>query len=318
MEPGLVRRETMTRRAFVAGFAVLAAAAAQEPTFRVNVKLVRILATVKNSGGQLVGSLGKSDFEIYDNSVKQEIALFEHHTEQPLSISLLMDTSASVGIDLKYELQSISRFFRAVFREGNAGDAIKLYTFSWETVERTSFTRRAEILERALRGVRSEGGTSLYDAMYFAAGSLEDRDGRHVMVIVTDGGDTTSSKNFDQALQAAQMADAVIYPILVVPIANEAGRNTGGENALTTLAERTGGRVFAPTLGEQLDAAFDEILRELRTQYLLGFYPRNVPLSKDSFHRLEVKAKKPDLRVLARSGYYGEAEEARGWTPVRQ
>jgi Ca-activated chloride channel family protein len=94
----------------------------------------------------------------------------------------------------------------------------------------------------------------------------------------------------------------------VVPITNEAGRNIGGENALTTFALRTGGRVFSPTLGAEMDNAFDQILRDLRTQYLLGFYPHDVPPTSDPFHTLQVAARGPELRVLARSGYYGEAQ----------
>ena len=101
------------------------------------------------------------------------------------------------------------------------------------------------------------------------------------------------------------MADAVIYSVLVMPITNDAGRNVGGENALTTLGERTGGRVFAPSLGPGIDRAFSDILKELRTQYLLAYYPKAVPLTKDPFHRLDVKVR-ADLRVSARNGYYGE------------
>ena len=118
------------------------------------------------------------------------------------------------------------------------------------------------------------------------------------MVIVTDGGDTTSNKNFHDALEAAQMADAVIYPMLVMPITNDAGRNIGGENALTTMAAGTGGRVFAPSVGPELDHAFAEILKDLRTQYLLGFYPKDVPPTKNRFHKIEVRVRRPDLRVL--------------------
>ena len=301
--------------------AILAASAgallAQEPRFRVDVRLVRILATVKTGSGQLVGDLQKSDFQVFDNGVRQELAVFEHHSEQPLSIALMIDTSASTGIDLHYESESVNRFLRALFREGNPQDAVKLYSFNYETTPLSGFERRADLLERALKGLKSEGGTSLYDALSFAADSLEDREGRHVIVVVTDGGDTTSAKNFHQALEAAQLADAVIYPVLVVPITNDPGRNTGGEHALTTLAQGTGGRVFEPTLGEALDQAFTEILRELRTQYLLGYYPKNVPPAKERFHRLEVKLLRPDLRVLSRSGYYGEAEQAVGWKLAR-
>ena len=103
--------------------------------------------------------------------------------------------------------------------------------------------------------------------------------------------------------------------MLVVPITNDAGRNIGGENALTTLAAGTGGRVFTPSLGAQLDRAFDDILRELRTQYLVGFYPKDVPPSKDRFHTLKVTVQSTlanrGLRVSTRSGYYGEANEGR-------
>ncbi len=291
----------------------------QAPVFQVDVKLVRILATVKNASGELVGNLGKDDFEVFDNGVRQQVAVFEHHTEQPLSIALMLDTSASTGIDIRYEIDSMSRFLHAFIKEGNPLDAAKLYAFSYDTRELTDFTRRLETLERSLKGLRSEGGTSLYDALEFAAGALEGREGRRVIVVVTDGGDTTSIRDFHQALQAAQMADAVIYPILVVPITNDAGRNIGGEHALTLLAQGTAGRVFAPTLGEALDQAFTDILRELRTQYLIGYYPKDLPATKEPFHTLQIKLRRTDLRVSARSGYYGESPSSntKGWKRVR-
>ena len=121
--------------------------------------------------------------------------------------------------------------------------------------------------------------------------------------------DTTSTKDFHAALKAAHIADASIYSILVVPITNDAGRNIGGEHALETLGARTGGRVFAPSLGAGVDKAFSDILKELRTQYLLGYYPKNVPLTSDPFHKLEIRAP-GDLRVSARNGYYGETESS--------
>jgi Ca-activated chloride channel family protein len=117
------------------------------------------------------------------------------------------------------------------------------------------------------------------------------------------------------------MAGAVIYPVLVMPITNDAGRNIGGENALATMAAQTGGRVFAPSLGPALDAAFSDILRDLRTQYLLGFYPKDVPAGPNRFHRIEVRVRRPDLRVSARSGYYGDAEGdagPSGWRPANR
>jgi Ca-activated chloride channel family protein len=130
--------------------------------------------------------------------------------------------------------------------------------------------------------------------------------------VVTDGGDTVSKKDSHAALEEMQLADAIIYPILVVPITNEAGRNIGGEHVLQFMAEGTGGRTFLPTVGAALDKAFADIITELRTQYLIGFYPQNVPPTKNRFHKLEVRVKSPDLRVSARNGYYGEVEGVNG------
>ena len=103
--------------------------------------------------------------------------------------------------------------------------------------------------------------------------------------------------------------------MVVVPITNDAGRNIGGENILTWMAQGTGGRASMPALGPQLDKAFADIVQELRTQYFLGFYPHGVPPSKDRFHKLEVRATRPELRVSARNGYYGEVEAGSSGPP---
>jgi Ca-activated chloride channel family protein len=282
---------------------------AQETTIRVDVRLVRIIATVKDAAGQLTGALDKSNFTVTDNGARQEIAIFERQTETPLSIAILIDNSGSTAKELKYEVESVNRFTRALMREGNPRDSAALYSFNWEVVMQQGFTRNPASIDHALRSLRGEAGTSLYDAVMLASRDIQDREGRKVLVVVTDGGDTVSRASFDRAVEAAQLADAVIYPILVVPITNDAGRNVGGENALTTFGERTGGRVFAPTLGAAMDQAFDQILRDLRTQYLIGFYPHDVPLTKDRFHRLGVAVDRPGYGVSARSGYYGEALE---------
>jgi len=301
---------TRSIRALLAFALALPVTAQQGPVIRVNVRLVRALVTVKDSNGQLIGSLNKSDFAVSDNGVPQNIALFERQTEQPLSVAMLVDTSASTGIELRYELDSVSKFFKALILEGNPDDTAALYSFNWQVTLLRGYTRRFASLDQSLKQLKSEGGTSMYDAIYLASRELELRPGRHVMVLVTDGGDTTSNKDFHQALEAAQLADTVLYPILVVPITNDAGRNIGGENALTTLAAGTGGRVFTPSVGAQLDTAFADILRELRTQYLIGYYPKDVPLTKDRFHLLKVNVTGRNLRVITRSGYYGDFDES--------
>lgn len=280
--------------------------AQEQPTIRVDVNLVHIIATVKNQSGQLVGTLQKDDFQIRDNGVLQEVSIFGRQADQPLSVALLVDTSGSTAKDLKYETDSAAKFLKALLAEGNPEDRIALYDFSYD-VNSGSFTRDFARVERRLKLLHGEAGTSMYDAIYYAAHDLESREGRKAMVIVTDGGDTTSTHDLKTALKAAQMADAVVYPIVVLPITNDAGRNIGGEHALEFMTQGTGGRTFYPEANAQLDRTFNDILTELRTQYVLGFYPRGVPPTKEPFHRLEVTVKAPELRVSSRNGYYGES-----------
>lgn len=278
----------------------------EAPSFRVDVKLVRLLVNVKDSRGEVVGGLDAKNFRVFDSGIPQEISVFERQTALPLSVSVLVDTSGSTLIKLRYETTSVEKFLHALTNEGNPADAAALYAFNYDVTLMTAFTRKESRLSSGLRGLKPDGGTSLYDALYLASRDLERRSGRHVIVVVTDGGDTTSSKKYQDALQAAHLADAVVYPILVVPISNDAGRNIGGEHALETIAQGTGGRVFTPNVGAELDAAFTQILRDLRTQYLLGYYPRNVPADTAKFHTVKIEMDRADLRPSTRSGYYGD------------
>lgn len=275
----------------------------ETPHFAVKVNLVRLLVTVRDSSGGLVTHLRKEDFHVLDSGVPQEIALFEQNTSIPLSVAVLLDTSASVQSDLHYEADSVLRFLPALLDAGNPQDAFALFTFNWRTSLEADFSRSRKRAEHVLRALRADGGTSLYDAVYLACDALSDREGRHVMIVVTDGGDTTSYKRYQDALAAAQRSDVVLYSIVVVPIAGDAGRNTGGEHALATLAESTGGRIFYPEGFARLNSAFEDIIRELRTQYLLGFYPQNAEEPK-RYHPLRVVLRDPTLRISARSGYY--------------
>lgn len=296
-----------TSALLIAAAFAFSASAQEEFKIKTDVRLVRILTTVKDTEGKLVGDLEKKDFTVTDNGVPQEIAVFERTTAQPLSVSLLVDTSSSTATNLKNEIESIQKFIAALFKDGNQDDRAALYSFSWQVTLERGFTRDASRLESALRRLKPDGGTAMYDGVHFAARHLEKRDGRRVIIMVTDGGDTASSVRFADAMEAAQRADAVIYPVLIVPITNGAGRNIGGENALQTLAANTGGRVFVPSVGSQLDNAFASILRDLRSQYLLAYYPKNLPPTKERFHRVRIETARPGLRISARSGYYGDA-----------
>lgn len=303
-------------RTVAAAFLALVAYA-QGPSFRVDVNLVRVLATVSDAGGNLVGSVPKERFRLYDSGVPQEIAVFERSTALPLSVAVLIDASGSTAKELPAEIAAVRRFLRALLREGNPSDAAALYAFNWEVAELAPFTRDLARLERVLKRVKAEAGTSLYDALLFAAGDLRSREGRKAIVVVTDGGDTTSTHTFREALRAAHLADAVVYPILVIPVQTDAGRNVGGENALASLAAGTGGRVFQASLGTALENAFASVLADLRTQYFLGYYPRGLPPASGPFREIRIEVHedgKPSsrLRVSARSGYYEESRRESG------
>ena len=298
-------RSIIAAAALLTTLAFACVLAAQEPSFKVDVQLVRLLVTVKNPAGDLVGTLESRDFELFDSGVKQNITVFEHQTTQPLSVTLLIDTSGSMAKDLKLATVSLAKFLNALVKEGNPDDAASLYSFNDEVTLLNSFTRRLTRLEDSLKPLKADAGTSLYDAIYLSTSALRSRDGRHVIVVVTDGGDTTSTKKYSDALSSILRAEAVLYPIVIVPITNPAGRNIGGEHALETLAGSSGGLAFYPTV-EQLDRTFSDILRELRTQYLIGYYPHGPTAGDGKFHRIRLELpQRSDLRISTRTGYYG-------------
>lgn len=298
------------RSAVITGLTAVVAAGLLYGQFTSSVRLVPLMVTVKDPAGNLVGDLTRDDFKIFDNGIDQKIAVFEKNTALPLSVSVLVDTSGSTAKELKYETDSTGRFLKALLKDGNNNDQASLYSFDGDVSLQCSFTRRLSRLEDKLRTLKGEGGTSLYDALVLSTRDLEGRSGRHVVIVITDGGDTTSHWKYQDAIASLHRADAVVYAILVMPITNGSGRNIGGENALTQMTRDTGGRVFTPNIGASMDQAFTDILKDLRNQYLIGYYPKNVPRSTNRFHKVKVEGPRPQLQVLTRSGYYGSNEEA--------
>ncbi len=274
------------------------------PLFSAKVNLVRLLVSVRDQHGSIITNLNKEDFRVMDSGVEQQVAVFERNTSMPLSVAILMDTSGSTKVDLHYETGSVLRFISTLLGSGNPEDTFALFTFNWHINLEVDYSRNKTRAAKALNAAQGEGGTSLYDSIFLAGDTLQGREGRHVIVVVTDGGDTTSYKKYNDALRAAQLADAVMYPIVVVPIAGDAGRNLGGEHALATLAASTGGRIFNPEGFGELDGAFSDIIRELRTQYLIGFYPKDVKEETRRFHPVSATVRLPGMRTIARSGYY--------------
>jgi Ca-activated chloride channel homolog len=184
---------------------------------------------------------------------------------------------------------------------------LSVFGFSETVLQSTSYTADMHRIEEGIDHIRLGAATALFDAVYLASRSLDRRQGRKVMVLITDGGDTVSKINYKEAARAAEEAEALVYSIIVVPIESSAGRETGGEHALIQLSEDTGGKYYYATSMSQLDDAFRQISDELRTQYLLAYYPSQ-RLSNSQFRRIQVgvtgAAEAISYHVRHRAGYY--------------
>src|SRR5262249_19074190 len=152
-----------------------------------------------------------------------------------LSIALLVDTSGSTARELKNEITAATKFLRTLTKDGNEKDALAFYSFNHDVTQRTGYTRSSSRIEKLIEELVADAGTSLYDALTLASEPLSKREGRHVIILITDGGDTTSVRTYQDALRSLHAADAILFPIVITPIHSDAGRNVGGENALTTL-----------------------------------------------------------------------------------
>ena len=159
--------------------------------------------------------------------------------------------------------------------------------FATDVHELTPFTNKLSQIDHGLgQSPAPIGATALYDAICLGSEHLGKRDGRKVLVIVSDGDDTAKTSTYAQALEAALRNEVMIYSLIDVPIEASAGRDTGGEHALITLSEQTGGKYFYVGEGG-LDKAFAQVSDDLRTQYLLGYYPHNQEPGR-IFHRIKV------------------------------
>jgi Ca-activated chloride channel family protein len=274
----------------------------QEPgRIRVDVNLVNILASVLDKDGRPVAGLPQGAFDVYEEGVRQKIELFEAETQQPLDLALMIDSSMSTLRELSFEKEAAAHFIRQIVRPS---DRLAVFEFADDISQLTEFSHDVAFLQSAARRIEPGAGTALYDAVYLGSQALGRLRGerRKVIVLVTDAGETTSRADFESARRAALRAEVLLYTIVIRPVKNESGRNTAGEHALETIADTSGGAMYFPDTPEELDAIFDQINRELRTQYRLGYYPEPRPPER-SFRKLEVRVK-GEYVVRFRKGYY--------------
>ena len=293
---------------FLLAFVILAALNAlwsqEQPPIRVDVRLVNVFVNVTDATGAPVPGLTQDDFAIAEDGRPQKIAYFERDTGIPLSVVLAIDTSGSTHKDLWVEKTAAHNFVHALIRPV---DQLDLMDFNSDVREVVPFTNNVRRIDSGLENLSLGPATALYDAIYLASQSLAQRRGRKVLVIISDGGNTVKGVDYSQALEQARRGEVIVYSVIDLPVVADAGRETGGEHALMTLSEETGGKYYYADEGN-LDQAFRKVSEDLRTQYLIGYYPGH-RVSDSPFRTISVTLAKPPAArgpytVRHRTGYY--------------
>src|SRR5215472_4839308 len=277
-------------------------AAAQGNRIRVNVNLVTVLVSVLDDHNRPAPDLPREAFQVFDDGNEQKIDVFEPETSQPLDLALMIDASMSAHKEIAFEREAAAHFIRQVIRPG---DRLSVFSFDEDVRQQgPGFSDNVAALQDAVRKIPDGAGTSIYDAILLASRALSRRgdDRRRVIVLVTDAGETTSRSDFDAARREAVLSNVLLYTIVIRPVKNENGRNTGGEHALETMTDTTGGAMFYPDTPQELTGIFDRIDRELRTQYRLAYYP-NPRGPANTYRSIEVKVTTGSYQVRHRKSY---------------
>jgi VWFA-related protein len=270
-------------------------------TFRSEVALVNVLFSATDNKGRLVEGLTKDDFQVFENKQAQKIEYFSNPlkgSEIPLTIALLVDTSASIKKSLDYEKDTAARFFKEILRPDK--DLALLIQFDSEVNLVQDFTQNPDDLLNALNSLKAGNSTALYDAVYLASEEkLKNETGRKVMVVITDGEDTASKVHKEEAIEAAQKGDILIYGI---GVRSDPGDTNFG--VLEKFAKETGGKFFSPKAKlSEIQDAFQSIQKDIQGQYSLAYTSNNT--AKDgSFRELDIRCKVAGVRIRSRRGYY--------------
>jgi VWFA-related protein len=292
------------------------------PTFKASVNVVNLYFNVKDKHGLLIPHLNAGDFQVLEDGKPQTIKYFSADTSQPLTLGMMIDSSASQTRVLEMEKEVGSQFLQQVLREKDLAyvisfdvnvDLLQDFTSSTRTLKEALY--RAKINSGGVGGgppglgggpvPQTPRGTLLYDAIWLGSREkLASEVGRKAMIILTDGEDQGSRETIKSAIEAAQKADVMVYVILIADRGFYGGMGYSGDRAMKDVTRETGGRMIEVGNNEKkLKDAFDQISAELRSQYNIGYNPTNTKLD-GSFRKIEIKTKDKDYHIQVRSGYY--------------
>ncbi|MDR3726181.1 MAG: VWA domain-containing protein [Terracidiphilus sp.] len=289
-------------------------------TFKVNVNLVNVFFTVKGKDGALIPHLSKDDCTVSEDKEPQKIKNFVAETKQPLTLGILLDTSGSQMRVLPLEQDAGSQFLQRVIKPKDEAFILSVDVNVDLLQDLTNSTR---LLTRALNKAEINAGvgfgsgpvptaggprgTLLYDAVYLASNEkLTSETGRKALILLTDGEDQGSRNKLNEAIAAAQKSNAIVYVILIADVQGYLDQGVGyfGYSPMKKMADETGGRVInVGNNGKKLEAAFEQIEEELRTQYVASYTPSNTKLD-GTYRKLSVECRGDGLKVQARKGYF--------------
>jgi Ca-activated chloride channel homolog len=283
-------------------------AAQQAPVFRAGIDLVNVGATVTDKKGNLVSELRADDFEIYEDGRKQTIRYFAagdpvgpDSSGPPLHLGVLLDVSGSMVEDIAFTKTAAIKFLNRLL------DAVDIAVMDFDTevrAARFSQNEFARVVER-IRQKKTAGFTALYDAIGVYLDGAAEQDGRTVMLLYTDGGDTRSAIGYAELIDLLKASDVTVYAIGALEHQSAFTKNDQ-RMKLQQIAEVTGGRAFFPVAVDDLDSVYDKVVAEIRAQYTVGYHSANEK-TDGTWRRIEIKMVRKegrDLRVRSRKGYF--------------
>jgi len=297
-------RRLMTLAALVIAGAALTSAQGQR--IRSGVELVSLNVTVTDGGGKYITDLNEEEFEVYEDGAKQKLTFFSR-TQQPISLALLLDTSASMDERMGIAQEAAIGFARQMHKD----DQAEVIDFDSQVRILQAFTNDAATLEKAIRQTTPNGSTSLYNAIYISLKELKKVRAstasdirRQAIVLLSDGDDTSSLIEFEEVLDLAKRSETAIYAIGLRQ--GEIGRREfkEAEFVLKQLATETGGRAYFVTDARELPKIYQTIWDELSSQYSLAYSSAN-PKRDGAWRRVQIRLTRPSSTARTKLGYYG-------------
>jgi Ca-activated chloride channel family protein len=279
--------------------------AAQQPTFRARTDLVTVGVTVTDRRGNFPGDLAVGDFEVFEDGVRQSLTHFargdQADSAPELHVGLLFDTSGSMDQDIALARSAAIKFLNTL------QEAVDITLVDFDTEVRVAKYEQQDFprLVERIRSRKPAGFTALYDALGVYLDGAQDDDGRTILVVFTDGGDTRSALRFNELLTSIRASDVTVYAIGFLE-RGSSGFASEQRLRLGQIATESGGQAFFPRVMKEIDAAYDTILSQIRAQYSLGYVSTNTRRD-GSWRKVEIKASREEqdeLRVQARKGYF--------------